>query len=40
MDFLEPLEISPSGCHHFCESAQGLAQWVFSVTTEYSGRIQ
>lgn len=21
LDFLEPLELSPSGCHHFCEGA-------------------
>lgn len=36
IDFLEPQEFSPFGCHHFCEGAQGLAQWVFSVTAEYS----
>lgn len=40
IDFLEPREFSPSGCHHFCEGAQGLAQWVFSVTAEYSGPTQ
>ena len=26
IDLLEPRELSPSGCHHFCEDAQGLAQ--------------
>ena len=40
IDLLEPLELSPSGCHHFCEGAQGFAQWVFSVTAEYSGSTQ
>ena len=40
IDLLEPRELSPSGCHHFCEGAQGLAQWVFSVTAEYSGSTQ
>ena len=25
-DFLGPLELSPSGCHHFYEGAQGVAQ--------------
>lgn len=36
LDFLVSLELSPSGCHHFYEGAQGLAQCVFSVTAEYS----
>ena len=40
IDLLEPRELSPSGCHHFCEGAQGLAQWVFSVTAEYSEHTQ
>lgn len=26
IDFLGPLELSPSGCHHFYEGAQGVAQ--------------
>ena len=24
IDFLEPLEVSPSGCHHFYEGAQDM----------------
>ena len=36
LDFLLPLELSPSGYHHFYEGAQGVAQWVLSATAEYS----
>ena len=35
IDFLGLLEVSPSGCHHFYEGAQGAAQWAFKANSEH-----
>ena len=36
IDFLGPLEVSPSGCHHFYEDAQGIAQWALRANSEHT----